>query len=116
MDGVVDFLNECLAVVLLPATLYGAGGAVMHARSRGKPLRQSFFEVLGGALTANMLCPIVSDYAPANWHYTLFFFVGWGGLEFVGRSYEAFAKSWERRITQTVGGDKAEPDSNDDNA
>lgn len=105
MDGITDFLDKLLAVTLGSATLYGAGGAFMHARRKGKPLRQTALEVAGGAITANMLCPLVQDTAPERWHYTLFFLVGWGGLELVGRLYEAAAAAVEKRIGRKLGGE-----------
>lgn len=104
MDSVTEIIDSVLALLFLPATLYGAGGAFMHARRKGKPVRQTVLEVVGGAITANMLCPLVQDLTPEKWHYTLFFLVGWGGLELVGRIYEAVAHALERRIKRDVGG------------
>lgn len=104
MDDLIEFLNRALAVFLGSATLYGAGGAFMHARRKGKPLRQSAIEVLGGAITTNMLSPIVQDFTPEKWHYTLFFLIGWGGLELVGRLYEAIVCAVECRIKKNIGG------------
>ena len=107
MDSIMDFIDKFLAMVLLPATFYGAGGAFMHARRKGKPLSQTALEVVGGSITANMLCPLVQDLAPEKWHYTLFFLVGWGGLELVSRLYEAVAQALERRIKNNVGGSRS---------
>ena len=110
MDSIMDYLDKLLAIVLIPATFHGAGGAFMHARRKGKPLRQTAIEVVGGAITANMLCPLVQDLTPDKWHYTLFFLVGWGGLELVSRLYEATAQSLERRIQNKVGGSTVKQD------
>ena len=104
MDSITGLIDRILTL-LLPATLYGAGGALMHARRRGKPIRQSFVEVIGGAFTAHMLTPVVVSYVPDVWHSVVFFLVGWGGLELVGRVYEAAAKAIETRITKKIGGE-----------
>ena len=77
----------------------------MHARRKGKPVRQSFIEVFGGAFTAHMLTPVVVAYVPDVWHSVCFFLVGWGGLELVGRLYEATAKALEDRIARKLGGE-----------
>lgn len=104
MDSIAELIDRILTLLLLPATLYGAGGALMHARRRGKPMRQSFVEVIGGAFTAHMLTPVVIAYVPEVWHSVVFFLVGWGGLELVGRLYEAGATALERRIIRNIGG------------
>ena len=108
MDSITELFDKLLALVLLPATLYGAGGAFMQARRSKKPARQTIIEVFGGTITANMLSPLVQDFTPEKWHYTLFFLVGWGGLELVGRLYEVGARSLEQRIAQKIGGDRRE--------
>jgi hypothetical protein len=108
IDSVLEFLDRVFTLILLPATLYGAGGALMNAKRTGKPLRQTALEVIGGAITANMLCPVVQDLTPERWHYTLFFLVGWGGLEMVGRLYEVAAQMMERRIKRQIGGGDGE--------
>ena len=105
MDSITELIDRILTLLLLPATLYGAGGALMHARRRGKPIRQSFVEVIGGSFTAHMLTPVVVSYVPDVWHSVVFFLVGWGGLELVGRVYEAAAKGLESRITKKVSGE-----------
>ena len=105
MDSITELIDRILTLLLLPATLYGAGGALMHARRRGKPIRQSFVEVIGGAFTAHMLTPVVVAYVPEVWHSVMFFLVGWGGLELVGRVYEATAKALEARIARKLGGE-----------
>ena len=105
MDSITELIDRILTLLLLPATLYGAGGALMHARRKGKPIRQSFVEVIGGAFTAHMLTQVVVSYVPDAWHSVVFFLVGWGGLELVGRLYEAAAKGLENRITKKIGGE-----------
>ena len=105
MDSITGLIDRILTLLLLPATLYGAGGALMHARRKGKPVRQSFIEVFGGSFTAHMLTPVVVAYVPDVWHSVCFFLVGWGGLELVGRLYEAAAKGLENRITKKIGGE-----------
>ena len=105
MDSIAELIDRILTLLLLPATLYGAGGALMHARRRGKPVRQSFVEVIGGAFTAHMLTPVVVAYVPEVWHSVFFFLVGWGGLELVGRLYEAAAKGLENRVTKKISGE-----------
>lgn len=103
MDSITELFERLLALVLGSATLYGAGGAFMHARRKGKPLRQTVIEVMGGAITTNMLSPIVQEFTPEKWHYTLFFLIGWGGLELVGRLYEATVSAVENRIRRKIG-------------
>ena len=105
MDSITELIDRILALLLLPATLYGAGGALMSARRKGKLIRQSFVEVVGGAFTAHMLTPVVVSYVPDVWHSVVFFLVGWGGLELVSRLYEAAATAIETRITKKIGGE-----------
>ena len=95
-------LDRILAWVFLPATLYGAGGALINARRSGKSIPQTIAEAVGGAVTANVVMPLVQDFAPERWHYTLFFLVGWGGLEAVGRLYGAALSALERRIQHQI--------------
>ncbi|MDL2315493.1 hypothetical protein LJC59_00220 [Desulfovibrio sp. OttesenSCG-928-A18] len=103
MDSATEILDRILAWLLLPATLYGAGGALMHAGRKKQPVRKTIVELTGGAITANMVCPLVQHYTPEQMHYTLFFLVGWGGLELVGRLYEAIAAALEARIRRRLG-------------
>ena len=105
MDSITELLDRITALLLLPATLYGAGGALMHARQKGKPIRQSFIEVIGGAFTAHMLTSVIVSYVPDAWHSVCFFLVGWGGLGLVGRLYEAAVKGLESRIARKIGGE-----------
>lgn len=111
MDNITDFFDKVLALMLLPATIYGAGGAFMNAKHNGKSLRQTAIEVVGGAITTNMLAPLIDKYTPLEAHYTLFFFAGWGGLKLVSRLYEAAAQALERRIKRKIGGDVDSPEA-----
>ena len=90
MDDFINAIGKLIATLLVPATLYGAGGALMQARRKNKSIQQTLFEVLGGSITANMLAPLLVDATPEKWHHTLFFLSGWGGLELVSRVYEGF--------------------------
>ena len=105
MDNLTGFLDRVLGWLLLPATLYGAGGALLRYGRKDKPARQTVAEVFGGALIANVVCPLVQDMTPEKWHFTCFFLVGWGGLELIGRAYEALAQGIESRIRKQVGGE-----------
>ena len=56
-------------------------------------------------VSANMVCARRSGRKPPEkWHFTCFFLVGWGGLELIGRAYEALAQGIESRIRKQVGG------------
>ena len=103
MDTISELLDRALAALLLPATLYGAGGAFISARRAGKPLRHSIVEVFGGAFTANMMADLVAGNVPQEWLPICFFLVGWGGRDLVGRLYEATARALERRIERKIG-------------
>lgn len=48
MDSIAELIDRILALLLLPATLYGAGGALMSARRKSKPMKQTLVEVIGG--------------------------------------------------------------------
>ena len=108
MDSIADLIDRILALLLLPATLYGAGGALMSARRKGKPMKQTLVEVIGGAFTANMTGNIIVSNVSSDWQSICFFLVGWGGLELVGRLYEAAATALERRIIKNIGGGNGE--------
>lgn len=101
-------LERLLQMLFLPACLYGAGGALLHSARKGRTLPQTAFEVLGGIITANMICPLVQDMTPESWHYTLFFLIGWGGLEVVSRLYEAVVSALENRIRRHINPNREE--------
>ena len=98
----LNYLERILQFILLPASLYGAGGALMHSTRKGRSISQALMEVVGGVVTTNMVCPLIQAETPEKWHYTLFFLVGWGGLELVGRLYEAGVCALERYIQRKV--------------
>ena len=102
----LNYLERALQFVLLPASLYGAGGALMHSARKGRSIPQALLEVVGGVVTANMVCPLIQAETPEKWHYTLFFLVGWGGLELVGRIYEAAVCALERYIQRKINPDE----------
>ena len=102
MSEEITWLEKILAYVLLPATFWGAAGALTRSIKLRKSWKLWVFEMLGGVLTANMVCPLIAEYVDDKWHYTLFFLVGWGGLELIGRLYEASASALERRIQKKI--------------
>lgn len=110
MQDPVDltYLERILQFALLPASLYGAGGALMHSTRKGRSIGQALMEVVGGVVTANMVCPLIQSETPEKWHYTLFFLVGWGGLELVGRIYEAAVCALERYIHRKINPERGE--------
>ncbi|MDY0204643.1 MAG: hypothetical protein RBR49_11050 [Desulfovibrio desulfuricans] len=110
MQDPVDltYLERILQFTLLPASLYGASGALMHSARKGRSIGQTFVEVVGGVVTTNMTCPLIQAEMPEKWHYTLFFLVGWGGLELVGRIYEAAVCALERYIQRKVNPENGE--------
>lgn len=95
-------MDRLLGWFLLPATLFGAGGAFMHSRKKGLPLGQKISEVLGGVIIANMAMPLVQAHTPESWHYTAFFLVGWGGVELIDRIYNAALNAVEKRINRAI--------------
>lgn len=102
MQDVTDFLERALQALLLPASVYGAAGALMHSARKGRTLPHTLFEVVGGLVAANMLGPVVQKNTPEEWWYTLFFLVGWGGMELVSRLYEAAVQALEGRIRKRI--------------
>lgn len=102
MSEEITWLEKTLAYILLPATFWGAAGALTRSVKLRKSRKLWVFEMLGGMLTANMVYPLIAEYVDAKWHYTLFFLVGWGGLELIGRLYEASASALERRIKKKI--------------
>lgn len=107
MQEFTTLTDRILAWLFLPATLYGAGGAVMRAVRKGKTWTQTLFEAGGGILVANMLGPLIKGHTPVNWHYTLYFLAGWGGLEGVSRLYEAVVSGLEKRAHKVGSGEAA---------
>lgn len=99
-----DWLERLVAMFFVPATLYGGGGALLRRRKDRRTLGQVLSEVSGGALTAHMLAPIIQKSVSEDWHAVCFFLAGWGGLELVGRLYEAIANGVEDRIRHKIGG------------
>ena len=102
MSEEITWLEKILAYVLLPATFWGAAGALTRSIKLRKSWKLWFFEMLGGVLTANMVYPLIAERVDDKWHYTLFFLVGWGGLELIGRLYEVSASALERRIQKKI--------------
>jgi hypothetical protein len=105
LESIKEFIDGVLALVLLPATLYGAGGAFMSAKRKKEPLRQTVISVIGGIITTNALSPLVQDLSPESWHTTLFFLTGWGGLELVSQLYEVAAGALAKRLGRKIGGE-----------
>lgn len=76
-------LDAFLSWLLLPPTLYGAGGAMLRAARTGRNWKQIGLETLGGIIVANMVGPLLAVHAPGHWHGTLYFLAGWGGLDLI---------------------------------
>ena len=88
MDTIRQALDSFLVWALLPATLYGAGGAALRSIKAGKKRPGVIvFEALAGIIIANMAGPLLAKYAPVHWHATLYFLAGWGGLAAVDYFY-----------------------------
>jgi hypothetical protein len=104
MHEILEDLERLLAWFFVPATLYGAAGAILRAGREGGSARRVFFEGLGGAVCANMAMPLAAELAPPSWHWTLFFLMGWGGLELVGRLYQTAASLLEKRLRGRLDG------------
>lgn len=102
MQDFLDFLERLLQWLFFPASIYGAGGALLHSARKGKGVIHTIVEALGGILTANMLCPLIQDATPEKWHYTFFFLAGWGGLELVSRIYEAAVTALESYVRRKI--------------
>lgn len=100
-----ELLQRGLAWLLMPATLYGAGGGIIKAIRHGKNWKQVILEGTGGVVAANVVGPFIASNSPETWHYTLYFFVGWGGLELVGRIYEAAVSALEHRVQNRINPD-----------
>ena len=104
MDAIRQALDTFLSWLLLPPTLYGAGGAMLRAARTGRSWKQIGLETLGGVVVANMVGPLLSVHAPEHWHGTLYFLAGWGGLELVAWGYELAVKMAEARVHKRIGG------------
>ncbi|MDR2076897.1 MAG: hypothetical protein LBP61_08235 [Desulfovibrio sp.] len=104
MNDLKELLETLLSWLLLPATVYGAGGAFMRAGRTGKSIRQTVFAIVGGIITTNALSPLIDAYSPQPAHKTLYFLAGYGGLALVDRLYRLAAGIAERRIASKFGG------------
>lgn len=107
MDTVRQVFETFIAWLLLPPTLYGAGGAMLRAARTGRSWKQIVLETLGGVIVANMVGPLLSVHAPEYWHGTLYFLAGWGGLELVAWGYELAVKVAEARVHKRIGSGQA---------
>lgn len=105
-----NWWESLLAWLLMPATLFGAGGAMIHAVRKGKSPRQTVAEGVSGIIIAHMIYPIITAHTPEIWHYSLYFLTGWGGLELVNRVYEAAVSALEERIRGRVSGREDGPE------
>ena len=104
MEQFWEWLERLVAVFFVPATLYGGGGALLRCRKDRRTLGQILTEVSGGAFTAHMVAPIIQKGVSEDWHAICVFLAGWGGLELVGRLYEAIARGVEDRIRHRIAG------------
>ena len=104
VDSLMDWAERILTLIFVPATLYGGVGALARRRNDSRALRQIISEVCGGAVTAHMLTPAIQNNISADWQSVCFFLAGWGGLELMGRIYEAIAHALEERIRQKITG------------
>lgn len=104
MEEFWDWLERVLGVVFVPATVYGGFGALMRRRRDTRALRQIVSEVAGGAVTAHMLTQGIQNNIAEEWQSVCFFLAGWGGLELVGRLYEAIAHGLEERLRNKAAG------------
>lgn len=93
-----NWWETILTWLLMPATIFGAGGAVIHAVRKGESLRQTLIKGASGIIIAHMIYPIITVHTADIWHYSLYFLTGWGGLELVNRIYEAVVSALEERI------------------
>ena len=104
MEQFTDWVERVLSLIFVPATVYGAAGALMRRRRDTRSVRQIVSEVFGGALTAHMLTQVIQHNIPYEWQSVCFFLAGWGGLELVGRLYEAIAQGLENRVRSRIEG------------
>ena len=104
MEQFIDWVERMLSLIFVPATVWGGAGALMRKGRGQRSLRQVFSEWFGGVVIAHMLSPVILQYTPDPWHITLFALAGLGGLELVGRIYEAVAQGLENRIRGRVEG------------
>ena len=104
VEQFTDWVERVLSLVFVPPTLWGGAGALMRKGRGQRSLRQVFSEWFGGVVTAHMLSPVILEYSPEPWHITLFVLSGLGGLEFVGRLYEAVAQGLENRVRGKIEG------------
>ena len=104
VEQFTDLVERMLSLIFVPATIYGASGAFLRVGRGKRSCGQVVFEVFGGAITAHMFSEIINAQVPMQYHSVCFFLVGWGGLEFVGRLYEAVANGLESRVRGSVSG------------
>jgi hypothetical protein len=105
MDSFNALLDRVLYYILLPATLFGAGGAMISSGRKNKSVKQSIFEVTCGAITTNAFSPLIQAYCPPEMHNTMYFLAGFGGYECVGRLHEAVVTALEKRIKKKIAGE-----------
>lgn len=105
MQELSEWLDRILTVVFVPATAYGATGAALRCIRAGVGKRRLIIEVIGGAIATNALMPIIAEYTPQSWHYTLCLGVGLAGIEGISRFYEAVASAVENRIKRRISGE-----------
>lgn len=102
MQDPMPYLDRLLEALLVPASIYGAGGALLHSVRQGRPIWQTLLSVVGGVFTSNMLGPLIREQTPENWHYSLFFLAGWGGLELVAKCYDLGVCALEKYVNRKV--------------
>jgi|GEM_PF-3640411 len=102
MTSLQDLADKLVAFVLLPATIYGAGGGILRAFKSGKRGAQIALEGASGAFVAHMCGPLITAYVPEPWQYPCVFLSGWGGLELVSRAYTLATEWVVARIRATM--------------
>lgn len=108
MEQFIDWVERMLSLIFVPATFYGGAGAFMRVGRRSRTLGQIVFEVFGGVVTSHMLADSIYAQVPFEYQSICFFLAGWGGLELVGRLYEAVASGLESRVKSKIDGNNRE--------
>lgn len=87
MQSFTDAIDGFLQILLLPATLIGAGGGMLFAFRCKRDWKERLFAISSGVYMCHIVMPIIAVHVPTEYHYSVLGAVGYGGVELMGFLY-----------------------------
>lgn len=105
LQNILDWLYNFLSILFVPASAFGAIGAIQRGVKEKETGRQLLFRAVGGCVIVSMAMPVVADYLPQNWLYTAAYLCGWIGVEGVSWLAEQILTALGKRAQKKISGE-----------